>query len=186
MRAKQNAPADLLTVDGNRRTGIESHGLAPGFEIRNDERHLGVKNFHIPDHKRNISSTIDNSGDELKCISCKKTHEIDFSVPLCLVLTDQNFPPSLPAIDGQCCVILRVEDGLLFEFPGLLKEYFGDNLPGGSVVLFGSLSHLAALGLDSYAEDVVRTQKVISKMVDKSCSVTHAVPVPLGGVGRGP
>jgi hypothetical protein len=117
--------------------------------------------------------------------AAKKTHEIDFSVPLCLILSDQNFPPSLPAIDGQCCVILRVEDALLYEFPGLLKEYFGSNLPGGSLVLFSSLVHLAARGLDSHAEDVVRTYKVLSKMIDRSCTVTHAVPVPLGGVGGG-
>jgi hypothetical protein len=51
LRAKKNVAAELLTVDGNRHTGTGNHGLVPGFEIRNDDRHLSVKNFHIPDHK---------------------------------------------------------------------------------------------------------------------------------------
>jgi hypothetical protein len=55
----------------------------------------------------------------------------------------------LPSDTGRCCIIIRMEDSFLSDLPGLLKEYFGNRprfLPVGSVVLYGSLSHLAKIG----------------------------------------
>jgi hypothetical protein len=80
---------------------------------------------------------------------------------------------------------LRLEDCLLTEQPGILKEFFGSRtgyLPEGSVLLFGSLSHLAMRGLESYAEETVRAYKVFSNMLKSGCSVAHVVYVPLGGI----
>jgi hypothetical protein len=77
------------------------------------------------------------------------------------------------------------EDAFLSEMPGLLKEYFGKKtgfLPEGSMVMFGSLSHLARWGLENYAEECVKMKKVFTNMLPKSCIVTHVVLLPLGGL----
>jgi hypothetical protein len=118
-------------------------------------------------------------------VSCTANHLYDGASPVCLILSDQNFPPALPAIEGQCCVIIRAEDCLLSELPGMLKEYFGGLpgcLPEGSMVMFGSLSHLAKRGLKNYAEECVKIKKVIMNMLPGSCTVIHMVFVPLGGI----
>jgi hypothetical protein len=81
--------------------------------------------------------------------------------------------------------VLRLEDCLLSEQPGILKEFFGGRsgyLPEGSALFFGLLSHLAMRGLENYAEDVVKIFKVFSNMLKSGCSVAHTVHVPLGGV----
>jgi hypothetical protein len=87
-----------------------------------------------------------------------------------VIISDQHFAPSLPSNCGQCTVVIRCEDAMLFVLPGLLREFFAGaygriSLPDGSVVLYGSLSHLAARGLDNYADEVVRTGKTIGSMV---------------------
>jgi hypothetical protein len=76
---------------------------------------------------------------------------------------------------------------LLHELPGLLKEFFAGQdgqvmLPDGSAVLFGSLSHLAARGLDNYADEVVKTNRTITGLVSCQITVAHNIFVPLGGV----
>jgi hypothetical protein len=82
-------------------------------------------------------------------------------------------------------VVVRLEDCLLSEQPGLLKEFFGSRsgyLPEGSAVYFGSLSHLQLRGIEHYAEEVVKNYKILSSMLAGGCSVAHVVSVPLGGV----
>jgi hypothetical protein len=81
--------------------------------------------------------------------------------------------------------VLRLEDCLLTGQPGVLKEFFGGwagHLPEGSVLFFGSLSHLAMRGLKNYAEETVRIFKVFSNMLKSGCSIAHIVHAPLGGV----
>jgi hypothetical protein len=48
--------------------------------------------------------------------------------------------------------------------------------------MFGSLSHLGKRGLESYAEECVKLQKVFVNMLPKTCFVTHLLMVPLGGI----
>jgi hypothetical protein len=66
--------------------------------------------------------------------------------PVAVVVCDQNFPPILPAKEGKCLVIIRVEDGRLFELERAFKDVFISHcaphgkLPLGSIVLVGSLS----------------------------------------------
>jgi hypothetical protein len=48
--------------------------------------------------------------------------------------------------------------------------------------MFGSVSHLAARGLENYSEEVVKTYKIFTSMLPRTCSVTHLVFAPLGGV----
>jgi hypothetical protein len=157
----------------------------PGFDLQGDDRQYRVANFHIPAFKRNVSASVRRCDEGIFCVTCEKEHCFNGNDPICVFITDQNFPPSLPTEDGRCCVILRLEDCLLTEQPGVLKEFFGNRtgyLPEGSVLLFGWLSHLAMRGLESSAEETVRAFKVFFNMLKSGCSVAHVVHVPLGGV----
>jgi hypothetical protein len=105
--------------------------------------------------------------------------------PYSTLISDQNFPPALPSGEKKFCVVIRLEYCYLNELPGLLKEFFGNRsgyLLEGSLLLFGSLSHLASRGLESYAEEVVKIFKVFSNMLSRGCSLSHSISVPLGGV----
>jgi hypothetical protein len=85
-------------------------------------------------------------------------------------------------------IVVRCEDAMLFELPGLLREFFAGeggriSLPEGSVVLYGSLCHLAVRGLDNYADEVDRTGKTIGSMVGgRGVTTAHNIFVPLGGI----
>jgi hypothetical protein len=145
-----------------------------------------VKNYHIPAMKRNVSTNIIREGNEIRCVTCKNTHVFTGSEPVCVILTDQNFPPALPTDKMElCCIVIHLEDCFLSELPGLLKEFFGNRsgyLPEGSLLLFGSQSHLGKRGLENYAEECVKMQKVFTNMLPRTCSITHLLVVPLGGI----
>jgi hypothetical protein len=117
--------------------GQASLPFAFAFELKDDDRQRMVKNYHIPSLKRNISTNIVRDGNELRCVTCNIPHNYTGTEPVCLILTDKNFPPALPTnSDACCCVVLRLEDCFLSELPGLLKEFFGNRpryLPEGSV-----------------------------------------------------
>jgi hypothetical protein len=157
----------------------------PGFDLPDDDRQYGVINFHVPSLKRNVSSTVRRGDEGVFCVTCGEEHSFNDNTPVVLFLTDQNFPPSLPSDEHRCVVIIRLEDCMLSELPGVLKEFFGNKsgyLPEGSALFFGSLSHLALRGIETYAEEVVKMYKVFLNMLTGGCSVAHVVHVPLGGV----
>jgi hypothetical protein len=105
-----------------------------------------------------------------------------------MFLTDQHFPPVLPTDDGNCAIIVRVEDGRLFEIEKVFKDMFATlikphgKLPMGSVILVGSLSHLGNFGLMSYAGDLVKTISSLSAVVGEGVDVVPSVFVPMGGI----
>jgi hypothetical protein len=157
----------------------------PGFDLPNDTRQYNVNNYHVPSLKKNVSSTVSRREEGIFCVSCKQEHDFNDNKPFVVFITDQNFPPSHLADEHRCCVVLRLEDCLLSEQPGILKEFFGNRtgyLPEGSVLYFGSLSHLALRGLETYAEEVVKMFRVFSNMLSGGCSVAHTVHFPLGGI----
>ena len=147
-----------------------------------------VRNFHIPVLKRNTSSSVhrEQAGGNLLCTSCTEKHQLDGMAPICIVLADQNFPPTLPTAEGLCTVILRIEDAIPRESPDLLIEYFGKGrasvIPENSLVLFGSIAHLAQRGLSNYVEELVRTAASISAITNGRSNILHYVYTPLGGV----
>jgi hypothetical protein len=74
MRLNSEKSKELTSVDGTSRRAGTPRGLPPGFELAEDDRHLKVKNFHIPAFKRNVSSSVDNSGGQLMCVlHCKSS-----------------------------------------------------------------------------------------------------------------
>jgi len=125
-----------------------------GFEVKGDTRQYSVQNYHVLNKKRNVSATISmppiGKDDPMGCLSCPTPHSFSESLregqPVVIILSDQTFPPVLPPTgDGNCTVIIRVEDCELWE----LEEVFTDrfkafckphgNLPSGSVILVGSM-----------------------------------------------
>jgi hypothetical protein len=57
------------------------------------------------------------------------------------------------------------------------------NLPSGSVILVGSMSHLAKSGLNFYAPILVETMTRMAGKVGPGVNVIPFVPVPIGGIG---
>jgi len=158
------------------------------FEIKEDNRQMTVKNFHIPALKRNVSASVHRAkpGEPLFCTACEERHQLDSSAPVCIFLTDQNFPPSLPVSDGKCACILRIEDALLSELLDLLCEYFGKGkncaLAANSVIALGSVSHLALRGISNYVEELTRAVSTVRAMAGKEIYVCHYTYIPLGGI----
>jgi hypothetical protein len=112
-------------------------------------------------------------------------------VGVVVFISDQNFPPVLPADNNKCVVVIRVEEGRLFEIENAFGDVFTGHctphgrFPQGSVVLIGSLSHLGRYGLESYAIDLVKTMASVAARVGGGVSVVPYVPVPLGGIDGG-
>ncbi len=90
-----------------------------GFEVKGDTRQYSVQNYHVLNKKRNVSATISmppiGKDDPMGCLSCPTPHSFSESLregqPVVIILSDQTFPPVLPPTgDGNCTVIIRVED----------------------------------------------------------------------------
>ncbi len=171
----------------------EGGGGCVGFDVTADSRQFAAKNFHDLDGCRNISSSIDYEG--LTCLACANPHSLAESMgrgePVVVCISDQNFPPILPAEDSKCVVVIRVEEGRLFEIENAFVDIFTchcsphGRLPQGSVVLVGSLSHLGLYGLESYAIDLVKSMASLAARVGAGVGVVPYVPVPLGGIENG-
>jgi hypothetical protein len=59
----------------------------------------------------------------------------------CFVLSDQNFPGSLPCSSGECLKIIRIEK-MLGEIVGCFLDFIkGRELPAGSTVVIFSATH---------------------------------------------
>jgi hypothetical protein len=176
---------ELPDISGAKRSGNISIRNLPGFELPGDERQYIANNYHIPTLRKNVSTSFRKKDDLLFCTACASEHSFSGQVPFCLVLADQAFPPILPSNHNMCCAIIRLEDAFLSEFPGILKEFFGNRsgyIPEGGMILFGSLSHLANRGLDDYAVETVKLHKILTNIVSRACSITHLVFLPLGGI----
>jgi hypothetical protein len=69
-----------------------------------------------------------------------------------VLFTDQNFVPSLPSSDNRCINIVRVENPSLDELLEIAIEILEHiTVPDGSVLGFGSASHLSRVGTSLYA-----------------------------------
>ncbi len=57
------------------------------------------------------------------------------------------------------------------------------NLPSGSIILVGSMSHLAKNGLNFYAPILVETMTRMAGKVGPGVNVIPLLPIPVGGIG---
>jgi hypothetical protein len=143
-------------------------------------------NFHRTDVNPNISASVTVG---LGCLACELLHSykdsITARVTLAVILSDQSFPPILPANDDKCVVVVRVEDGLLSEIEQAFLDHFAKyvgpigSLPRGRVILMGSVSHLGSRGLASYASDMCGVMASLGNRVGQAVEVVPFVPVPI-------
>jgi len=98
-------------------------------------------------------------------------------------LTDQNFPPILPASGAGCCAnIIRVENGTLMEIAeAMVGAVAGNVIKVGSLLVISSASHLAEVGLAGYTEELVRATKFLLNSFENKVSVRLGVPLLLDG-----
>jgi hypothetical protein len=84
-----------------------------GFDLEGDYRKFRAQNFHDVANGKNVSISFEFNG--FDCLACEPTHSIrgklDSGEPIAIFLSDQSFPPVLPASDGNCAVVVRVEGG---------------------------------------------------------------------------
>jgi hypothetical protein len=95
-----------------------------------------------------------------------------------VVLSDQCFPPILPAKGGEKCLkILRIENGSILDLVDEFLRLLGNHIfPAGSVVLLGSPSHLGKVGLTAYLNDLLWAEKELKARVGRETIVR---PLPL-------
>ena len=132
--------------------------------------------------RKNISYSFDLA--KMRCASCVidpghhmfRTTGGPESGREVVFLTDQSYPPCLPAGQGKKCVaILRIEDGHLADLVGeFLSILRGGKMAAGSAVLMFSATHLAKQGAAAYAADLVTACRRI-----KAATGSHTVVGPL-------
>jgi hypothetical protein len=191
-RARTQNTSVLGNAYGFERTECCGERRDDGFKVDGDARCYGAMNFHRTDVKRNVSASVTV---ELGCLACDTQHSfrdsINAGTPLVAFLTDQAFPPILPAKDNKCVVVVRVEDGLLSEIENSFKDIFAEFvrpngfLPTGSVVLLGSVSHMGAKGIDAYAGSLVSCMSSLGALVGAGTEIIPTVPVPISGIRGG-
>ena len=111
---------------------------------------------------------------ELECRCCPEKVLVDHQSinktgRRVFVLADHNFPASAMAnySHGQCMKIIRVENGTLWEIFGIFHETIRRgrlHIPAGSVVLLGSASHLADMGLTAYVKELCAVAQRIQSL----------------------
>jgi hypothetical protein len=120
-----------------------------------------------------------------KCSACPSSHSV-FEANAkggrtVIVLADQNFPAVLPSSENRCLSIIRLDQGGLDKLIDLfLKIARQTTVPAGTVVLFGSLTSLSKVGLQSYAVACVNSKRRLTGGV-KGIEAVPFVPPPLGG-----
>jgi hypothetical protein len=102
------------------------------------------------------------------------------------VLSDQCFPPVLPADgDGDCLAIIQIENG---DLAGLVTAFLdlvtGYDLPVGSVVLLSSAAQLLRIGAAAYSEEVVRACLRIREAYGGTVSSLHGIPIFTDGMNN--
>jgi hypothetical protein len=99
-----------------------------------------------------ISCTFDPT--TLNCVTCSVTHPVlNKATPTAMCFTDQNFVSNLSNESGSgCVVVLRYEDATLADLSAIAIEILENHsVTPGTVLLFGSLSHLNKVGASCYA-----------------------------------
>ena len=101
--------------------------------------------------------------------------------PRCFVLSDQNFPATLPSSSErslQCIKIIRVEFASLWELCNIFIDLVRRDdllLPMGSSILIGSVSHLSKVGISAYCEELVAVSR---RLVAHFSGGVYVMPCP--------
>ncbi len=148
----------LVSVSTDSTFGKKIISNAPVFGTLDD--HVGLeRTFHgarIMKGSQTVNQSVSASFDPscLTCVTCKNEHKVIDTKPVTICFSDQNFVSSLAAEGGQCIGIVRIENANLKELLEIVREMLSNSkIPEGSVLLFGSVSHLGRSGTTIYARD---------------------------------
>jgi hypothetical protein len=143
-----------------------------------------------------MSTSFDTS--TLNCITCTGVNkvlrreiegeDVGLDYPPVFILTDQNFPSTIPAGgEGECMKIIQVEHGSLAELVGVFLEITkGFAIPAGTILLLASASHMAAVGTAEYAADFVCANIRIREALTSGVRILHGIPFLIGGTSNIP
>jgi hypothetical protein len=101
-----------------------------------------------------------------------------------LVLSDQNFPAVLPVSSGdQCIKVLRIENGSVPALVEYLLGFVGNRrMPPGSIILIGSVAHLADVGISAYISDIIEASTQLRSALGRDVKVGVLPPLLLTGI----
>jgi hypothetical protein len=159
-------------------------GKAGSFCVPGDGR-ASICHFRsVIEKKQFISTSFDPKN--LLCSSCpdRGAHPVfgGEGVRQCFVLSDQNFPGSLPCASGECLKIVRIENGMLGEIVGCFLDLIkGRELPAGSTVAIFSATHLMMRGLSGYVKDLSIELARLDRIFRGGILSVPGIPVFLGG-----
>jgi hypothetical protein len=104
-----------------------------------------------------------------------------------IVLSDQNFPATLPVCSTQQCFkIIRMENGAVLDLVSYLVDLVGNRIvPPGSIVFVGSVTHLANVGLVAYVQDIVEAGRIIRHKLGRDVRVSPLPPMLMSGIDSG-
>jgi hypothetical protein len=90
-----------------------------------------------------------------------------------------------PGPGGGCVCVIRLEWGSINEIIDVFLDITrGCSIPAGSVVLIGSLTHLADVGLAAYAEDLSKGASKVNRVMQGGVVVLPGLIFPPGGVSN--
>jgi hypothetical protein len=154
--------------DGKCTTGTEPTPKIGSLDWEGDLSVL--KTFHggrVTKNGRTVNDCISVSFDprNLQCLCCDSPHHILNPLkPPVIVFSDQNFVSSLNGGPENCAAVVRAENSSLSELADLASEILEKViLPSGSVLLFGSGSHLYKGGVSQYASDWIHLRNRCSQ-----------------------
>ncbi len=100
-----------------------------------------------------------------------------------MVLSDQHFPPNIPADSaGECLRILRLENGTLSELADeLLRLVPKEGVPKGSVILFGSTAYLSVVSAEKYAAEWAKNRNWLLERLGEVI-ILPGIPLTSSGV----
>jgi hypothetical protein len=113
--------------------------------------------------------------------------EVGGSPRQAIVLSDQNFPAMLPVSGNALCFkIIRIESGPISALVDMLLDLVGNRVvPAGSVILIGSVTHLADVGLSAYVSDMLEAEKKMRERLGRDLRVVPLPPMLMSGVDSG-
>ena len=135
------------------------------------------------DMRQRVSVTCSFDRDTLMCGTCISGRHAALKTakdgPVAIMASDQAFPPCLPASNGECVRVVRVEDGSLREVTLALADCIGKGtLSNNSVIMLGSMHHMSQVGTAQYCLDWVRSRWWLRERFGEDKVILPASPVP--------
>jgi hypothetical protein len=105
--------------------------------------------------------------------------------PVVIAVSDQCFPACLPArtVKKECIRVIRGEHCSLQELTHVLVDAVGKStLPDNTVIMLGSVSHMAQVGTEHYITDWVRSRWWIRDRLGENIIVLPLAPILVDGL----